>query len=940
MEQTLIFLPWFRSGIYGLANSSAGAVARLSGSIPLQLATLDNSDSRSANIPFEIMGPGDVSGISTTTIKNTIPPRDTLNAEANKYVHVELAESDIPWRYTPQSQGGTNGNVLRPWITLLVGTSDEIEVLENNQVTLSPEILSQHPLDKAASYAHVQLEINTEIEEPAELTNDQINNLIEEYDGRSISRLLSWRKLEAHNKYIAVIVPTFTPSGNYSWTGTENSPVTISNYYLWNFSTGDEGDFRTLAAKLRPLKADSEFGLAPLQYNRIEPHESMEIRGALAPIGGNDEDVSNEVTEDLKKLTTPLEDDRGRPILSLPLYGDPWTDESLDDIEWAKQVNYDPRHRGVAGLGLAGGIHLQEIIVEAVKKQVGEIKTTNQRINQLIFGIQAASSLWKKRLPKSPMNRLMLLGSSLHRMATKDGKAIDVVAGKERPIPASIFTSAAIRILRGGTARSKHSKNNIRKFDLLLPKLNTCPAAPEKELPGLPSISDFSKSTGNADLEESLSQGGFNTNNDILDKVEDKVSTINDIELQNIILRYVGRIRRNNLFAYNPICLFIRVILWFFNFIKNITTINFCFLCNILPFVCNFINSINNKCKKLSNIPYVVLIQILVLLENPEDNRGEIIALINNDDNSIDDNESLIELGTSIITSPDPIKCVPIELEKLEKSVKDLVDPTVNNPWIKSRVLSTIEGYESENLEPVEICTSVDLPTWRFLKENEPNWLLPGVGQLKNDSIYAFESNPTFVDAFKIGLNTQTLAELRWRNVPIISRCTPLRMFWGRTNIAHTERLDDITGIHSWDSNTSLGSADHIQSDSGKHLVLVMRTDIFRRYPNTLVSSIKAKLDINGEPDFSGSAEPTGDEDRLTPIFEGNVTEDVNFFGFPISPEETDKYWFVIEEAPPGYRFRSDLTTPIPLDGANFASAHFNDPTRVVIKGNVLVFED
>ena len=51
---------------------------------------------------------------------------------------------------------------------------------------------------------------------------------------------------------------------------------------------------------------------------------------------------------------------------------------------------------------------------------------------------------------------------------------------------------------------------------------------------------------------------------------------------------------------------------------------------------------------------------------------------------------------------------------------------------------------------------------------------------------------PSFVDALLIGANHQTLGELRWRNIPITTRWTPLRRFWQRISVAGGEPLPDI----------------------------------------------------------------------------------------------------------------------------------------------------
>ena len=47
--------------------------------------------------------------------------------------------------------------------------------------------------------------------------------------------------------------------------------------------------------------------------------------------------------------------------------------------------------------------------------------------------------------------------------------------------------------------------------------------------------------------------------------------------------------------------------------------------------------------------------------------------------------------------------------------------------------------------------------------------------------------------------------------------------------------------------------------------------------------------------------------------------------------------WFLLEEPPPGYRFRNDGSPADGPDGAEFARARFNDPTRVLIRGGEIL---
>ena len=125
---------------------------------------------------------------------------------------------------------------------------------------------------------------------------------------------------------------------------------------------------------------------------------------------------------------------------------------------------------------------------------------------------------------------------------------------------------------------------------------------------------------------------------------------------------------------------------------------------------------------------------------------------------------------------------------------------------------------------------------------------------------------------------------------------------------------------------------------------MVFRTDLFRRYPRTLVYVTPAAKDGAGKPDWMADAPLATKTD---PVFTGEIDEDLVFFGFPMPPEELADKWVVVEEAPPGYRFRvADLLEdipdppapkpplPRPLDGGISAQHAFALPTRVLFRGD------
>ena len=168
----LQFFGWWRPPGAAAVSSGALTAGRLSATLALTARDLDNaSDSASRTLSYDLLGPGDVTGLAPGAVVHTYPSAGALNVEVEKAVYAELAAPDLPWRHTvalPQ------GKALRPWMVLLVGTPDEIEVA-GTTVRLQPSVLDAHPLTASARGAHVE----------------------EDDSGRTVARLISTRALLA-----------------------------------------------------------------------------------------------------------------------------------------------------------------------------------------------------------------------------------------------------------------------------------------------------------------------------------------------------------------------------------------------------------------------------------------------------------------------------------------------------------------------------------------------------------------------------------------------------------------------------------------------------------------------------------------------------------------------------------------------------------------------
>jgi hypothetical protein len=273
--------------------------------------------------------------------------------------------------------------------------------------------------------------------------------------------------------------------------------------------------------------------------------------------------------------------------------------------------------------------------------------------------------------------------------------------------------------------------------------------------------------------------------------------------------------------------------------------------------------------------------------------------------------------------------CNPVDLGKLAAVVSAAIDPTVARPPAVDRVLSTLPGIT--HIGPVEIEPELDLPLWSFISDRAQDWMLPGAGDMIDGDVVALSTNPVFVEALLVGANYQATAELRWRNVPLVTRWSPLRKFWQR---AASEF--DILPIKSWLPSTPLGDTALVPEGRTAEAVVAFRTSLFRRYPATVVYLYPAAPNWAPPPDAAKLS-----DNWSQPTFVGTIGDDVTFFGFKLPPDALLNHWIVLEEPPAGYRFYQSPQQQEPgeippvLDpnasSSAFAYRHFAVPIRVLI---------
>ena len=560
------------------------------------------------------------------------------------------------------------------------------------------------------------------------------------------------------------------------------------------------------------------------------------------------------------------------------------------------ELNLDPRHRGTAGLGLEVGIRAQEPLVDEIMGNLGALHEARQRVRHLTLGLAASRSLWQRRVPADPGERLWLLGPALGRLLTPDGSVGDLATADSRTVPRGTFSAAARRVLRAGPGPHRDRRGDAgagRAAGLGQP-----PAAAadqrDRRHPGHRARAAHARPGAPADDPRRPRRHGHPALGGH---------------------RPGGRHRHVGADVGHPGA---------------------------------GGGSAGEPGREASAMGAAADHPGGRRLERDRqdarpgrldlgDHRG--LGGLHGTGPVDPADADMIGLLTAVgpLEADDP-SLQPIEVDALAAGVSAAFDPSGTAAPAATRVLATISGGvdPEQPLAPPEPCVGLDRPAWEDLAAAFPEWLLPGIGQLPEDCVIGLESNGTFIDAYMAGLNTQLLSELRWRNIPVATGCTPIRRFWDRSDTSSGERADDVVGVASWPTDSALGDASHrAPGATGRELVIAVRGQLLLRYPTTLVylqSAVPAgavAADFDHDPDDAAT--------RVLPAFHGRIGADVVFYGFP-SVDETALAgnWLVFEEPPAGYRFRNDVQTSA-ATGHDWAVAMLAQPVRVLIRGDSLV---
>jgi hypothetical protein len=936
------FLPWVRRGLAGRVSDPDPLTADppTHARFPVRVSL---STGETPGVDLRLFGPGDVIGVDPRVITRTEPVRFARNFPPDQFAAVEFDPPDFPWMFTPAAPGAQNR--LRPWLVLIVVAEQDGVAIRVARDRPLPQLVIESPavpgdelpdLSESWAWAHAHV---VEAAPPASVAN----YLCDEPD-LNVARVLCPRRLEPERDYFACLVPAFevgrlaglgqdvpdtaTTAPAWGAGGSVGATVTLPLYFHWEFRTGAAGDFEALARRLTPRPVPDTVGFRRMFIGDAHPalpalaHDDggiVKLEGALrSPEAGTGDELGPEHQPWVDALVDVLDAPADHVVngasadaesVAPPIYGG-WHVKvhTLDGAapRWLAELNTDPRHRAAAGLGTEVVRLNQERFMQAAWAQVGDVLAANAALDRARFIQQVADRIHRRHIAPLGEPALLALTAPVHPR---------VLAG-DRPLARVVDRST----LPTGTLDGGFRRMASPRSPVLTRAARVAGVANGSAVATVAVVAELAEGKRPLDLLARPPDGLVASR--LLDRPP--AGTVGSVPAATVteVRRAAARVeaqpppRRVEL---RPDLAISGVVLS-----RHVEAIR---AAEVGP-VSGTVFSVLETARRTAPRPGSrrpgsrragggrggageVIGPIPGLeLERPVTER-EVVTRFRDAFTTHD--AALTITATSVI--PDPAR---LDLATTHTTLVAAIDP---KPVIEARARlavrvggrALVDGVlgprvrQREPLDPVMVGPLIPEPLYLPLAQYEPDRFLPGIGEIPDDTVTMLETNPRFVEAFLVGANHEMNRELLWRRYPTDRRGTPFHRFWDRVSGA-----EDIGPIHEFRRNLALGT--NSGADLRGSLVLLVRGQLLRRYPNAVVYAIPARADRSIDP-TPGAVE--------NPVFWGRIDPDVTFVGFDLTREDAEVapgWFFVIAEQPTEPRFGLDVPPATGSGGAAPAS--------------------
>ncbi|MEO7085894.1 MAG: hypothetical protein ABI442_17465 [Gemmatimonadaceae bacterium] len=242
--------------------------------------------------------------------------------------------------------------------------------------------------------------------------------------------------------------------------------------------------------------------------------------------------------------------------------------------------------------------------------------------------------------------------------------------------------------------------------------------------------------------------------------------------------------------------------------------------------------------------------------------------------------------------------------------------------------------FDDGFVRPIMAAPVITVPMYERLDAYDRDWLVPGLKTIaQNDFVTLLETNPRFTESFLAGLSDEMGRELLWRGYPTDQRGTYFRRFW-------TADRDELAkDLHQF-TRTPLGT--HLDTTAGGigRIVLVVRGELIRRYPDAITLGLRAIQPVDGYPTFVDPSSPVAKP--VAPVlFHAFLPPDVLLVGFDLTEDDLvpNRWWFVIAEHPTAPRFGlvNGASPPLAAHAGLVAHNVLHEPFRAAFEASRLV---
>ena len=869
-----IFLPWVRQGAASgittpdMSPNQPGVV-----SVKVMLALNDAPPDIERQV--RLYGPGDVTGLDRLQVIRTEPRHLATDFEPNYFPAIEFDRPDLPWIFTPAA-ANADGK-LRPWLCLIVVRKQREVILRLDRslplpvLEIKANAQDQLPdLAESWAWAHAQVSGSARNKHSLEHSLGGSGN-----PALTLSRLLCPRRLDPLTDYLACVVPTFELGRKAglglpiqrdsehdeekqllpAWT-TEVDSVDLPVYFHWEFRTGTGGDFETLVKLLtaRDLRDTPKVGkrlvdISDPDFNITLPAgATLELEGALRVPGSR-----TKAWEDA--IRTPFQTGL-KQILDAPWLA---TQKNSDDDPIVAPPIYGcwqaARHTvNLPPPSPRPAAWLDELNLDPLLRGVAALGTHVVQTQQE----ELMASAWEQLGEIDRINQL--------RRQAQLARAVNTVYYTKH---FSRFSQETL-LKVFGVAQSR----------VVVETTNT------------------NNVTSRALLAETISKS----------VLPDRVISAPMRRLTSPRSRVSARFRDA---GAPPISLIatLNTAAPIFSFRANdaaVISINL-----VATRAQGLAAQLNNAIRfertlaALASAPPLADFSVI-----PEGQVRTLLDFTRGADNSTaasvfrqaakDHQEYMVRAF-----APPPSDQAPtITMSDTRTALLQSIVPAMT---IKRRMefsvrLAPDANKTADPLEPVMDSPVFPQPMYEALRDLSQDYLLPGLEHVPANTVTLLGTNPRFVESFMVGLNAEMSHEMLWRNYPTDQRSTYFRQFWDTSVGTHEPDLDAIS---TW-GDRALGQN---TPGSGGKLVLLIRGELLKRYPNSVIYAVAAEPK-NGRLTLSKRS-----EDERHPLFRGTLQPDVTFLGFDLTeaeargepPHDPDGWFFVIQQQPTEPCFGMDV---------------------------------